>query len=137
MGNDRAEREKRKTPSPAKQPAKQATSSNYTRINWTSVTLTPAQKNTLREAPFDTVRFIDTLAHMVENGYKIVINPRNDRGFVGVSIIGLSDECPDQGYGLSGEGGSFDRACQSLAFKLELLDYSIRTDSGDVDDDFR
>lgn len=118
-------------------PTEKSTNDGFVRIHWVSVTFTPSQKERIKATEFDVEKALDTLAHLVERGYKLVINPKTSQGFVGVSLIGHTDECPDKGWGVSGEGGSFYSAFKSLMAKLDILDYIIRTEDITTEDDFR
>lgn len=137
MGNDKAEREKRHTPSPTKQSQGGAKPSYSTSIVWANVRLSLADKARLREEDFDAGRTMDHIAFLVETGHKFVFTPKNDKGFVGASVLGVGGECPNSGCGLSGEGGTLFRALQCLFFKLDLLDGDLHQEGLSSGDDFR
>jgi len=135
MGNDKAEREKRSSPPPAKQSAGKRASTGYTPIVWAACPIPPAEKARLKAQELDADKAIDSLAYMVEAGHKLSINPRTSDGFIGVSIWGHTDECPNKGYGVSSEGGSLSAAIKALIWKLDVLDGDLTTPSlGDADD---
>jgi len=121
----------------AKQSGTGKSSSSAARIHWVNITLSSEQKSSLAATELDVEKWWDTLTSLVESGHKLVINPKNDRGFVGVSCIGVGDECPNKDFGLSGEGGSFDKAVRSLWFKMDLLDYQWASGDDPANDDFR
>lgn len=106
-------------------------------IEWVRYNFSAEEKARIREWQFDEGRVLDRLAYMVESGHKLSVSPENSNGFVGVSVFGWSDECPNKGYGVSGEGGNFHAALKSLFWKLELLDGDLRTPAMDSLDDFR
>lgn len=106
-------------------------------IQWANVSLTSAQKDVLRASTFDGERAFDSLAYLIETGHKLVISPKNDRGFISATIMGATSECPNAGAGVSGEGGTAQRAIQSLLFKLDILDGVLIAGSDIPDDDFR
>ena len=108
-----------------------------TSIRWCNVTLTADQKAMLREKEFDGAKALDTLAYFVETGHKLVITPKNDRGFVSATLLGLHGECPNAGFGVSGEGGTTERAILSLLLKLDILDGRFAVEDASPDDDFR
>lgn len=106
-------------------------------IEWVRYTFSPQEKAEIRNWEYDPARILDTLASLVASGHKFTVSPENSNGFVGASLFGHSDDCPNKGYGVSGEGGSLEAALKSLYWKLELLQYDLRTPSMDGDDDFR
>jgi hypothetical protein len=122
---------------PPSKPSKPKEVSDYPRIHWLSVSFTPQQKAAIREQEFDTDKMLDNLAYMVAKGCKLVVNPKTSQGFVGVSIIGHTDECPYKGVGLSGEGGSFHTALRSLCAKLDILGWELWEDTITDELDFR
>lgn len=108
-----------------------------TDLQWVTYRFTPEQKATIRESEFDVARFFDTLASLVEAGHKFTVSPNNSSGFVGASLFGVGEQCPNKGYGVSGEGGNLYTACKSLHWKLEFLQYDLRVSNGNDEDDFR
>lgn len=106
-------------------------------VRWNNVSLTAEQKAWLREQALDAERAVDTLTRFVEAGYKLVITPKNDRGFVSATLLGFASECPDEGFGVSGEGGTAVRAILSLLLKLDILDGQLSFVEAPPDDDFR
>lgn len=137
MGNDKAEREKRSNPRPTSEPRRGASASNFTPIVWASVSFTPDQKARLKSTDLDAEKALDTLAWYVEQGHKLSINPSTSDGFIGVSLWGHTDNCPNKGYGVSGEGGSLGSALKSLLGKLDILQGDLRIEQIRGDDDFR
>lgn len=111
--------------------------SNYTPIRWVSYTFTAEQKRVIKETELDVERFFDTLASLVESGHKFTISPENSAGFIGASLFGYGEQCPNKGYGVSGEGGNLYAAIKSLAWKLEFLQYNLAVPTIDSEDDFR
>lgn len=121
----------------AKQSTEKTPSQGHSRIHWVNITFTAAQKRQLRETPQDVGREVDTLARFIDQGYKLVFSPKNDQGFCGATLLGHTEQCPDKGYGISGEGGDFYAAMRSLCAKLDILDGRLSGDYADPDDDFR
>lgn len=136
MGNDKAEREKRSNPAPTKKSGGRQTAGNYTPVIWVSYQFTPEDKVRIKAAELDLEKAIDALATMVERGHKVSCNPSTSDGFVGISVWGHTDDCPNKGYGVSGEGGSFYAALKSLFFKLEFLQYNLYVPEIQDEDDF-
>lgn len=109
--------------------------SGYTRIEWLNVSLSKDDKKRLSETPYDPTVVAEFLAFAVELGYKVVLSPLNDNGFCGATLFGHGANCPNKGWGVSGEGGSIERALLSLMFKCSGAD--LATDwSGDGETDF-
>lgn len=137
MGNDRAEREKRSNPRTTSKPQKGASASNYTPVVWATVQFTPEQKVRIKETECDVAKIIDNLAAMVQEGHKVSFNPCTSDGFIGISVWGHTEQCPNKGFGVSGEGGGFYSALKSLAFKLDILQYDLRVGTIEDENDFR
>jgi len=109
----------------------------YPSIHWARVSFSPDQKLHLSKTELDVLKFWDTLTSLIESGHKLVINPKNEQGFIGISCIGVWDECPNKNCGISGEGGNFDKAVRSIWFKMDLLDYQWFPSDDGTDTDFR
>lgn len=122
---------------PASKSSKGGARSGGVSVRWNNVTLTSEQKDLLRQTDFDGGKALDTLAYYVETGHKLVVSPKNDRGFVSATIIGSTGECPNAGFGVSGEGGTAERAILALLLKLDILDGCICFEDAPADDDFR
>jgi len=137
MGYNKSLRHSNGNTGTSKQSPAGKTRSSGSAIQWANVTLTPQQKEVLRQTEFDGARALDTLAHFIETGHKLVLSPKNDRGFVSATLLGHTSECPNAGAGLSGEGGSTERAILSLLFKLDILDGVFSVSIESPDDDFR
>jgi len=135
--NDRAYKPKPDRAGTASKSAKGANGGGYTAVRWHSISLTPEQKARAKEEELDAVRALDILAGMVERGHKVSFNPRTSDGFVGASIWGHTDECPNKGFGVSGEGRTLYTALKSLCLKLDILDYDLFISDITMEDDFR
>lgn len=137
MANLKAEREKRTSPVPASKPTKGKTGTGFSPVVWRTVQFTADQKIRAKEQEFDPVKALDTLAYLVEHGHKLSFNPQTSDGFVGASVWGHTDECPNKGFGVSGEGRTLPTALKSLLLKLDILDYDLRLEDVSDEDDFR
>lgn len=137
MGNQKAESEKRRTPSPAGKSSAGPKSGGYTPVSWHSISLTADQKARAKESELDAVKALDILAFLVEGGHKVSFNPSTSDGFVGVSTWGHTENCPNKGFGVSGEGRTLYTALKALLLKLDILDFDLRQSTLTDEDDFR
>ena len=123
---------------PAKKGSGQKSAPGYQRTVWVNYSLSPSEKARLKEVDYDALSFAVLMDDCRSIGYKFVASPRNERGFFGSSLIGVSEECPNLGYGLSGEGGSPESANLSLQFKLSVYEpTAVWVVETSPDDDFR